>query len=124
MACRSRSPRGSTHEKAGYALFKAVGCAACHQGVNVGGNLYERYGIFADPHAPGPRVLRVPSLRNVTTTPPYFHDGSASTLHDAVRTMADVQLSRALTDTQVDLIVRFLGTLTGRYQGHDVSAPQ
>jgi len=69
-------------------------------------------------------VLRVPSLRNVTTTPPYFHDGSASTLHDAVRTMADVQLSRALTDTQVDLIVRFLGTLTGRYQGHDVRAPQ
>src|ERR1700731_4415115 len=67
----------STEELDGYRLFKSLGCVSCHQGVNVGGNLFERHGIFHPLASPKPEILRVPSLRNVATTPPYFHDGSA-----------------------------------------------
>src|SRR5262249_14466540 len=70
----------SERERQGYAMFKSLGCVSCHQGVNVGGNLLERHGIFQPLAAPQPEILRVPSLRNVATTPPYFHDGSAPTL--------------------------------------------
>src|SRR5690606_36690356 len=94
-------------EARGYRLFKAYGCVACHQGVNVGGNLFQRFGIFEDPFSRRPvvteadlgrfavtgeerdrHVFRVPSLRNVGVTAPYFHDGSATTLAQAVGTMA------------------------------------
>ncbi len=69
-----------------------------------------------------PEILRVPSLRNVATTPPYFHDGSAPTLPDAVRKMAFAQLDMTLSDEQIDLIVAFLKTLTGTYRGLPVVA--
>ena len=111
-------------EQAGYALFKSLGCVACHQGVNVGGNLYERQGIFAPVASKEPGVLRVPSLRNVAVTAPYFHDGSARTLSDAVSTMARGQLGRDLSRDQVEMIVAFLGTLTGRYEGKPLSQPR
>ena len=78
----------SAEEQSGYQLFKSLGCVSCHQGVNVGGNLFERHGIFHPLASPKPEILRVPSLRNVATTPPYFHDGSAPTLDEAVRQMA------------------------------------
>ena len=65
-------------------------------------------------------MLRVPSLRNVATTPPYFHDGSAPTLPEAVKTMGLAQLDRELTDQQIAAIVAFLNTLTGAYQGQAV----
>jgi cytochrome c peroxidase len=68
--------------------------------------------------------LRVPSLRNIATTAPYFHDGSASSLDDAVRKMALAQLNSTLTDQQVEEIVAFLRTLTGTYQGRSVGAPR
>jgi cytochrome c peroxidase len=121
-------------EKRGYELFKSHGCAACHQGVNVGGNLFQRFGIFDDPVALGPvteadlgrfaltgkaedrSVFRVPSLRNVAETAPYFHDGRAATLEQAVVEMARTQLGHALAPREVDLIVRFLRTLTGEYR--------
>jgi len=107
----------SPGELAGYQLFKSLGCSSCHQGVNVGGNLFERQGVFR-PLVPGkPEIVRVPSLRNVATTPPYFHDGSAPTLEEAVRKMAAAQLDRTLTDQQVDSLVAFLKTLTGTYRG-------
>jgi cytochrome c peroxidase len=107
----------SPGELAGYQLFKSLGCSSCHQGVNVGGNLFERQGVFR-PLVPGkPRVVRVPSLRNVATTPPYFHDGGTPTLEEAVRKMAAAQLDRTLTDQQVDSLVAFLKTLTGTYRG-------
>jgi len=64
----------------------------------------------------------VPGLRNVATTPPYFHDGSAPTLDDAVRKMGAAQLNSALTDQQVGLIVAYLKTLTGQYRGASVGA--
>ena len=109
-------------EQDGYRLFKSFGCASCHQGVNVGGNLMERQGIFRELVAGKPKIVRVPSLRNVATTAPYFHDGSAPTLGDAIRRMAAAQLDRSLTDQQVDSLVAFLKTLTGTYQGNPVSA--
>jgi cytochrome c peroxidase len=112
----------SAEERYGYRLFKSFGCISCHQGVNVGGNLFERHGIFQPLASQKPEILRVPSLRNVATTPPYFHDGSAPTLGDAVRKMGAAQLNRTLTDEQVEGIVGFLQTLTGTYRGAPVTA--
>jgi cytochrome c peroxidase len=129
-------------EEQGYSLFKSLGCVACHQGVNVGGNLFERFGIFEPPSSSdGPNqpadlgrfaitgqerdrfVFRVPSLRNVALTAPYFHDGSAATLAAAVNVMARKQLGRTLKGAEVDLLVGFLKTLTGEYLGRPLDRP-
>jgi cytochrome c peroxidase len=139
-----RGERGAidADEARGYQLFKAYGCAACHQGVNIGGNLFQKFGIFHDPFAErgGARppdvgrysitgreddryVFRVPSLRNVAVTAPYFHDGRARTLADAVDTMAKVQLGMTLTPEEIDVLVQFLQTLTGEYRGRPVAMP-
>jgi len=112
----------SAEEQDGYRLFKSLGCISCHQGVNIGGNLFERHGIFHPLASPKPEILRVPSLRNVATTPPYFHDGSAPTLHEAVRQMATAQLDQTLSDHEIEAIVAFLQTLTGTYRGAPVVA--
>jgi cytochrome c peroxidase len=68
-------------------------------------------------------VFRVPSLRNVAVTAPYFHDGRAATLESAVDTMAKVQLGRTLKADEIGLIVQFLRTLTGRYRGAPLGSP-
>lgn len=126
----------TTTEQAGYNLFKSYGCVSCHQGMNVGGNLFQRFGVMGDYFAdrgnvtpvdlgrfnatqdPADRhVFRVPSLRNVAVTPPYFHDGSAQTLEQAVTIMGKYQLGRSLSRSEVDQIAQFLRTLTGQYQG-------
>ena len=123
-------------EKAGYRLFKTYGCIRCHQGINVGGNMFQTFGVmgnyFADRGNLTPadmgranvtgdkrdqHVFKVPSLRNVALTPPYFHDGSAARLEDAVTIMGTYQLGRQLDPGEVDLIVQFLRTLTGTYKG-------
>jgi cytochrome c peroxidase len=108
----------------GYHLFKSFGCVACHQGVNVGGNLIEQSGIFNNPAAGRPVMLRVPSLRNVAATAPYFHDGGAPTLSVAVRKMGYVQLDRVLSDEQIKAITAFLDSLTGVYHGRPLTAPR
>jgi cytochrome c peroxidase len=132
----------TAEEQRGYQLFKAYGCIACHQGVNVGGNLFQKFGIFQDPVAPrrpgaaadlgrflvtgaarDREVFRVPSLRNVALTAPYFHDGRAPTLEHAVITMARVQLGRTLTGEESGVIVQFLHSLTGEYQGRSLALP-
>ena len=110
----------SVEEQNGYQLFKSLGCISCHQGVNVGGNMFQRHGIFHPLASPKPEILRVPSLRNVAATPPYFHDGSTPTLEEAVRKMGAAQLDRILSDQQVEAIVAFLNTLTGAYRGASV----
>jgi len=126
----------TSEEQEGYRLFKSFGCASCHQGVGVGGNMYQKMGVmvpyFADSaHVTAadrgrfnvtgdPRDLymfKVPSLRNVEMTPPYFHDGSAATLPDAVRTMGKYQLGHPLAQHEVESIVAFLKTLTGELNG-------
>jgi len=112
----------SAEEQDGYQLFRSIGCISCHQGVNVGGNLFERQGIFHPLVAPPPEIVRVPSLRNVATTPPYFHDGSAPTLDEAVRRMGNAQLDQTLSDQHIRAIVAFLNTLTGTYRGAPVTA--
>lgn len=101
----------------GYERFRSLGCASCHQGVNVGGNLLQRRGIFHPLGAPSPERLRVPSLRNVAVTPPYFHDGSAATLPEAIRQMAHSQLDLEIGEEDSHDIAAFLGSLTGNYQG-------
>ncbi|UGY12657.1 cytochrome-c peroxidase [Bradyrhizobium septentrionale] len=110
----------TSDELSGYQVFKSLGCIACHQGVNVGGNLFQRHGIFHPLGSPEPALVRVPSLRNVATTAPYFHDGSAATLPEAVKAMGVAQLDRVLTDQQTAAIVAFLNTLTGTYRGQAV----
>jgi cytochrome c peroxidase len=128
--------RPSIDAERGYELFKVYGCTACHQGVNVGANLFQRFGIFYDPFAGADavsqadlgrfavtgkaadrHVFRVPTLRNVALTAPYFHDGSVASLEEAVESMARSQLGRSLSAQEIDLIVAFLRTLTGAYQG-------
>jgi cytochrome c peroxidase len=114
----------SATELRGYQLFKSLGCVSCHQGVNIGGNLLERHGIFHPLGAPEPVILRVPSLRNVDTTPPYFHDGSAGSLEEAVERMGYAQLNTLLQPDEIRDIVVFLRTLTGNINGHPVGQPQ
>jgi cytochrome c peroxidase len=130
----------SAEEEHGYQLFKAYGCVACHQGVNVGGNLFQRFGIFANPFAEDGagteadlgrfavtgndadrHVFRVPSLRNVAVTAPYFHDGSTQSLDEAVAIMARNQLGRTLARHEIDLIAAFLRTLTGEFRGRSLA---
>jgi cytochrome c peroxidase len=112
----------SAKEFNGYVLFKSFGCVSCHEGVNIGANLFQRHGIFHPLASPEPEILRVPSLRNVATTPPYFHDGSAATLPEAVRLMALAQLEQSLSEQEIDAIVAFLNSLTGNYRGVPVRA--
>lgn len=128
-------------EEHGYQLFKAYGCIACHQGANVGGNLFQKFGIFRIPFAgqqnvtqadlgrfaitgveSDRHVFRVPSLRNVAVTAPYFHDGRTASLADAVKIMARSQLGRELDQRDADLIVKFLATLTGEYRGQPLTS--
>jgi cytochrome c peroxidase len=112
----------TAEEQDGYRLFKSFGCISCHQGVGVGGNLFERLGVFHPHVLRRPDILRVPSLRNVAAMAPYFHDGSATTLDVAVRRMASSQLDRSLSDAQITAIVAFLNTLTGTFRGAPVVA--
>jgi cytochrome c peroxidase len=113
----------TTAEFSGYQLFKSLGCSSCHQGVSVGGNLLQRHGVFGPLGTPEPELVRVPSLRNVAVTAPYFHDGSAATLPEAVRRMGRAQLGRTLTDPQIGSVIAFLKTLTGSYRGRPLQAP-
>ena len=125
----------SEREKQGYALFKSYGCIACHQGVNVGGNMFQTMGLmgnyFKDRNSVTEAdfgrynvtgleadryVFKVPSLRFAVKTPPYFHDGSAQTLDEAIIIMARYQLGRTIPMHDVQLIKAFLNTLVGEYQ--------
>jgi cytochrome c peroxidase len=101
----------------GYNRFTVVGCTTCHQGVNVGANIFQRRGIFHPLGEANPRYIRVPSLRNVTVTAPYFHDGSVSSLPEAIRRMARSQLDLTISERDIMDISAFLESLTGSYQG-------
>lgn len=121
----------SKEEAKGFDLFKSKGCIACHNGINIGGNLFQKIGIFGkfekdedvQTHDLGrfnvtkkesdKFYFKVPSLRNVAKTAPYFHDGSIKTLEEAVKKMAYHQLGRDLKKDEVYKIVKFLETLTG-----------
>ncbi len=129
---RGDSQAISETAKRGYRLFKKYGCIACHQGINVGGNMFQKIGIFGNyfknrdeinPTDYGrfnvsgleedKFVFRVPGLRNVELTAPYFHDGHTRTLEEAVELMARHQLGREINEQDRDAIIAFLKTLTG-----------
>ncbi len=137
----------SKEAKIGLEKFMSVGCAGCHNGVTVGGQMYQKFGLLEDYWlATGSKevealkgrdmgrwhdtqkpedkfIFKVPQLRNVAMTPPYFHDGSVQKLDDAVRVMARLQLGKQLSDEDVKHIVTFLNTLTGDVPKTFLNAP-
>ena len=123
-------------ERAGQHTFMHVGCAACHDGMLIGANRYEKAGAteawpnqadlgrFQVTKQPGDRmVFKVPSLRNIDQTSPYFHDASANTPEEAVSKMARHQLGVQLKDKEVQNIVAWLKTLTGPLPSEYVKEP-
>jgi cytochrome c peroxidase len=123
-------------QKQGLRSFVTTGCAACHGGTLLGGQQFQKFGVVSEywaetgsekidegrflttKAADDKYVFRVPMLRNVAMTAPYFHDGSVATLDGAVRVMARVQLGRTLPQDDVTAIVAFLGSLTGEVPAH------
>ncbi len=113
------------HELEGYRLFKTKGCISCHNGINIGGNLYNKFGIYQDAKSEelgryntthreeDKYVFKVPSLRNIALTAPYMHDGRAKTLEEAVNIMTKYQLGRPMNKNDLHRIIDFLNTLTG-----------
>lgn len=126
----------STAEQQGLAAFMDAGCTACHNGVAVGGGMYQKLGVVkpfetkdvgresVTKNAADRFVFKVPSLRNIAKTGPFFHDGSVATLDEAVRLMARHQLGRELTPDQVASIVTFLGSLTGELPAAYIARPE
>jgi len=113
-------------EKRGLTKFVHMGCATCHNGVVIGGNSYKKIGVV-EPYETkdmgrfeitgietDKKVFKVPSLRNITKTGPYFHDGSVETLDEAIRLMAKHQLGRQVGSGFVDDVKAFLGSLAGK----------
>ncbi len=137
----------STEAKAGLSKFISTGCVGCHSGVTVGGQSFQKFGItqdywlatgstekellggrdqgrFHDTKKDEDRwIFKVPQLRNVAMTAPYFHDGSVAKLADAVKIMARLQLGKSLSDEDTQLIVAFLNTLTGQIPPNFSSVP-
>jgi cytochrome c peroxidase len=122
----------SAEEKQGLRTFVEAGCTSCHLGANLGGNMYQKFGLVKGPYweytggvsrdegrfeVTGKEsdryVFKVPGLRNINRTYPYFHDGSVWNLDEAVRVMALTQLNKDLSDAQTQSIVAFLNSLEG-----------
>lgn len=121
----------STREKTGLKQFLELGCSDCHSGAGLGGAMYEKFGIHMDYwKATGSKeidkgradvtgdpqdlyVFKVPSLRNVAMTPPYFHDGSVADLREAVKVMGLTQLGLEIPSPDLEDLAAFLGTFTG-----------
>ena len=117
----------SAYELEGYQLFKNSGCVACHNGTAVGANSFQKMGIVSQYKTDNPAKglsgvtgkaednykFKVPTLRNIELTYPYFHDGQVQTLAEAVNIMGKVQLGRDFSAQETDKIVAFLKTLTG-----------
>ncbi|MDO6677681.1 cytochrome-c peroxidase [Shewanella sp. 4_MG-2023] len=117
----------SADAQTGYQLFKDKGCVACHNGPAVGGTMYMKMGLIKPFHTDNPAegrkgvtgkeadkfVFKVPTLRNIELTYPYFHDGSVWNLDEAVNTMADIQLGQKMSAKETAQMVEFLNSLTG-----------
>jgi cytochrome c peroxidase len=123
-------------QKKGLATFMEVGCTTCHAGPYLGGQMYQKAGLVQ----PWPNqadagrfdvtkneadrmMFKVPSLRNIAKTGPYFHDGSVADLGEAVKMMGKHQLGKELTDEQTQSIVSFLGALTGTIPADYIAKP-
>ncbi len=133
---KGQSERLSREERKGYQLFGELGCISCHQGVNIGGNMYQKMGTVnhyfieegnlkvidfgryqITKNVEHKFEFKVPGLRNIALTAPYFHDGSVETLEQAVDMMAYYQLGIHLEQDEIGYLVSFLKSLTGRYKG-------
>ncbi len=119
-------------EKAGLETFINSGCTTCHSGNLLGGTMYQKFGLFGNywDYTKSGKIdngrfdvtgneadkyfFKVPSLRNIEKTYPYFHDGSVPELREAVQIMAQSQLNKTLSDKELDDIIAFLKTLTGK----------
>jgi cytochrome c peroxidase len=123
-------------EKAGLNKFLEAGCQNCHNGIYLGGSMFQKLGLaipWDNANDPGRfavtkqeadrMVFKVPTLRNVEMTAPYFHDGSIATLDEAVRQMANHQLARTLSKEEADSIVTFLKALTGELPTEYIKEP-
>jgi cytochrome c peroxidase len=128
-------------EKKGLETFIETGCMTCHSGTYVGGQMYQKFGIFAPywdytkskpvdvgryavtKNEADKYVFKVPLLRNVEKTAPYFHDGSVDKLEEAVFIMAKIQLGKTLSTQQRDEIVAFLNSLTGELSDEILKVP-
>lgn len=126
----------SAQAKQGYKLFKEYGCVSCHQGMNVGGNMFQKFGALVSFYedkavkevdagrmavtqsSEDKFVFKVPSLRNAARTAPYFHNAAAKTLPDAIRIMGQIQLGKALPEKEIASIEQFIISLNG-----DVTRP-
>ena len=121
----------STQEKQGLQTFIESGCIACHLGPLLGGNMFQKFGVYSEywkatksknidngrfdltKKEAEKYFFKVPSLRNIAKTGPYFHDGSVSDLKEAIAIMAKIQLNKDLTSKQVDDLAAFMNSLTG-----------
>ena len=127
----------SNEEKAGFIAFTEAGCQTCHAGALLGGNLYQKLGVakaYPDAADPGRMKVtkseadrmffKVPSLRNVEMTAPYFHNGKVPTLDQATAEMADYQLGRQLSDTELKSIATWMKSLTGEIPADYIKPPE
>jgi len=127
----------SDTEKAGFNKFMEAGCQACHAGAYLGGEVYQKLGFvkpYPDTSDAGREavtkqesdrlVFKVPSLRNIDKTQPYFHTGKVATLQEAVKEMGEYQLGKRLNDDEITSIVTFLKTLTGTIPADYIKPPQ
>ena len=117
----------SYEEEKGYRLFKMFGCITCHNGTNIGGNSFQKFGLifsydwksyfpdrFAITKKPEDKnVYKVPTLRNIALTSPYLHDGSALTLNEALKKMSHYNLGFDLNKEEIEALIAFMKTLTG-----------
>ena len=128
------------NQKEGYEAFKRVGCTNCHNGEAIGGLSYEYVGVFGDyfknrksevtnvdrgranftNNENDLHYIKVPTLRNINLTFPYFHDASAPTVKDAVVMMNTYQVKEKLSDKEIDQVVDFMNTLTGEYNSQSL----
>ncbi len=126
----------TAEEQAGAKKFVSSGCVACHSGALLGGHIYQRIGAakpYPDTSDPGRfkvtksegdrMMFKVPSLRNIAKTAPYFHNGKVAALNEAVSQMAEYQLGRQLTPEEVGSIVKFLTALTGEIPTKYIEKP-
>ena len=123
-------------EVAGLETFLDTGCTACHMGPTIGGGMFQKLGLVepyptkdagrfeVTKNEADRQFFKVPSLRNVEKTGPWFHDGSIKTLDDAIRTMARIQLGKQLTDAQIASIHAFLATLSGSADAAYIAKPE
>lgn len=132
----------TAQEKEGLSVFINSGCPSCHQGVDIGGSTLQRFGVVTDyrnftkgrvndkgradvtKNPADKDLFKVASLRNVAQTFPYFHNGSVASLDSAIKIMGKAQLNKDLSKIEVDQVVAFLNTLTGKVNTDAISFPK